>query len=81
MCLRIAMTVLLDDSFHVVCIYLFDLTEICPLVRIGYKIFINENTVALPPGLTLQEKGNQVAKAAVGQHILAGEHPVIGIQL
>ena len=49
-----------------------------PRVRVGCERIVQKYTVVLPPGLTLQRQGNQVAEPARGQCVLVGKHPVVG---
>src|SRR5205807_4797944 len=53
--------------------------EEAPLVRIGLEALINEDTIALLPGLVLKRQCDEVAESSPWHRVLVREQPIIGL--
>ena len=51
-----------------------------PLVGVGFKGSIQEETVSLFPCFFLQRKGNKIAEASLWECVLTGKESIIGIE-
>ncbi len=53
--------------------------EKSPLVRKWFELFVNEDAVAVLPGLILQWQCDEVAKASAGHRVLVRKEAIVGL--